>query len=615
MASRRRRRRLAGPKRLQNGAPRREKPPPPELPAEPATLRAAEDREGRAVVLLPAEQTLTFTGKCRLTCLYGSVQVLGFTIAPDQPPYDLYSPHTYCALTIEAAAGIEDPGKSEKEVKLEAKALLRAHRVPQESRVRLLKSFGPDCSILLLEQLDTPVTQFILSHPEFAQIFRAKKQDAFPVIPEDPVLASAGLGQLDPGSGLLVSQSMRSAIGELIHACQVEDEGCPVILVCGPKSIGKSTFNRYLMNLLLNRLPCLEYLECDLGQPEFTPPGCISLVNVREPLLGPPFAHQRPPRKMAYYGDASCEHDTERYLDTLKYVFGGYERDVPLLINTMGWVKGAGLLLLIDVIRSLSPTHVVQLSAEDFKELPQLSADYIRGNAGLHTRGKPSLKRKHPGESWQHCQNHGGTHAPQPGHQLLCVHAKFPGAGVPGIGRAHSSTLRNLTMVGYLGQLQPPNVKPVVPLPSLVPYQVPFTATALKVIHMDVAPTHILCSLNASWVGLCHLPDQVPCKAEGPVVLSSSQTPLCDCLGFGIVRGVDMTKKLYYILTPVAPENLHRVNCLLIGNIAIPNCVFLNQARTDGEIPYVTSDYNYDISGAGKLKIKKHLQRREHRCP
>lgn len=38
-----------------------------------------------------------------------------------------------------------------------------------------------------------------------------------------------------------------------------------------------------------------------------------------------------------------------------------------------------------------------------------------------------------------------------------------------------------------------------------------------------------------------------------------------------------MTKKLYYILTPVAPENLRRVNCLLIGNIAIPNYVFLNQ--------------------------------------
>ncbi|KAG8142428.1 hypothetical protein E2320_006342 [Naja naja] len=311
---------------------------------------------------------------------------------------------------------------------MEARALLRAHFVPQEARSRLLKSFGPDCSLFLLEQLDTPEAKFILSHPEFAQIFRAKKQDAPPSIPEDAVLVSAGLGRLEPSSGLLVSQSMHSAVGELIHACQVEDEGCPVILVCGPKSIGKSTFNRYLMNLLLNRLPCLEYLECDLGQPEFNPPGCISLVNVREPLLGPPFAHQRPPRKMAFYGDISCEHDTERYLDTLKYVLRGYERDVPLLINTMGWVKGAGLLLLIDVIRLLSPTHVVQLSAEDFKELPLLSADYIRATAGLHTRGKPSLKRKHPGGRWQ------GTHAPQPGHQLLCVQANFPGAGVPEAG-------------------------------------------------------------------------------------------------------------------------------------------------------------------------------------
>ncbi|XP_026576656.1 polynucleotide 5'-hydroxyl-kinase NOL9 [Pseudonaja textilis] len=602
----RRRRRSAGLKRLHNGAPRQETPPPLELPAEPATYADAHD--GRAVVLLPAKETLTFAGKCRLTCLYGSVRVLGFTIAPDQPPYDLYSPHTYCALTIEATNGLRDPEKSEKEMKVEARAVLRAHFVPQEARGQLLKNFGPGCSLLLLEQLDTPEAKFILSQPEFAKIFRPKKQRIPPFIPEDTVLASAGLVRLEPSSGLRISESMDSAIGELVRACQVEDEGCPVILVCGPKSTGKSTFNRYLMNLLLNHLPCLEYLECDLGQPEFNPPGCISLVNVREPLLGPPFAQQRPPRKMAFYGDISCERDTERYLDTLKYVFGGYARDVPLLINTMGWMKGAGLLLLIDVIRSLSPTHVVQLSAKDLEELPLLSADYIHTAAGLHTRGKPSLKRKHPGGSWQ------GTHAPQPSHQLLCVQANFPGAGLPGIGRTHSSTLRNLTMVGYLSQLQPPGLEPVVPLASLVPYQVPFNAVALKVIHVDVAPTYVLCSLNASWVGLCHLPDRLPCNSEGPVVVLS-QTPLCDCLGFGIVRGVDMTKKLYYILTPLAPESLRHVNCLLIGDVAVPNCIFLNQAKTDGETPYVTSDYNYTVSGAGKLKVKRYLQRREHRCP
>lgn len=45
----------------------------------------------------------------------------------------------------------------------------------------------------------------------------------------------------------------------------------------------------------------------------------------------------------------------------------------------------------------------------------------------------------------------------------------------------------------------------------------------------------------------------------------------------GIVRGVDMEKHLYHILTPVPPENLRTVNCLLLGNIAIPNCIFVSQ--------------------------------------
>lgn len=45
----------------------------------------------------------------------------------------------------------------------------------------------------------------------------------------------------------------------------------------------------------------------------------------------------------------------------------------------------------------------------------------------------------------------------------------------------------------------------------------------------------------------------------------------------GIVRGVDMEKKLYYVLTPVPPEKLKLVNCLLLGTVAIPNCVLVGQ--------------------------------------
>lgn len=61
--------------------------------------------------------------------------------------------------------------------------------------------------------------------------------------------------------------------------------------------------------------------------------------------------------------------------------------------------------------------------------------------------------------------------------------------------------------------------------------QVPFNAVALRVIHTDVAPTNIMYAVNASWVGLCRIPEEISCQTEGPVLLT--QTPVCDCLGFG----------------------------------------------------------------------------------
>lgn len=38
-----------------------------------------------------------------------------------------------------------------------------------------------------------------------------------------------------------------------------------------------------------------------------------------------------------------------------------------------------------------------------------------------------------------------------------------------------------------------------------------------------------------------------------------------------------MEKRLYHILTPVPPEELRNVNCLLVGAISIPHCVFKSQ--------------------------------------
>ncbi|XP_068934820.1 polynucleotide 5'-hydroxyl-kinase NOL9 [Petaurus breviceps papuanus] len=582
---------------------------PPRAPGlgEPFLVRA----KAGLLMLLSHSQSLTFTGKCRMTCLYGRVQVFGFIINQGQPAYDLYSPHTNCALNIEAISYVM-PEKTLKDMKLEVRSLIKDH-LSSANALLVIKQFSPMCSIVLLESLETPATDFILSYPAFSHLFSGKKQEVSSSFNlEQLTMSSVGIKKCEEERGLHLSESSISAIEELITACCEEIDGCPIIMACGPKCIGKSTFNRYLINQLLNSIPCVDFLDCDLGQTEFTPPGCVSLSNVTEPIFGPPFTHQRKTRKMVFYGDSSCEDDCKKYTEIVKYVFSAYQREAPLIINTMGWVKGDGLLLLIDLIRMLAPTHIVQFSSEQCQDMPLLTPEYTTGMAGLQTKGKTKVKNRHLdcNESESSGDPDEGSQPPSPGHKLLLVQSEFPGAGVAQLTQWHSPVLRDMALLGYLALLQPPEAKPFLPLHHLVPFQIPFSSVALRVIHTDVAPAHTMYTVNASWIGLCRILDNVKQKTDGPVFLTDN--PVCDCVGFGIIRGISMVKKVYYVLTPLSHEKLRHVNCLMIGNISIPHCIFKSQPKIEGEIPYVTSEYNFSIWGAGKLRVRKLLQRREY---
>ena len=61
---------------------------------------------------------------------------------------------------------------------------------------------------------------------------------------------------------------------------------CNVYLVKGPKNTGKSTFARTLLNKLLETYERVAFLECDLGQSEFTPGGMVALNVISRPVFG-----------------------------------------------------------------------------------------------------------------------------------------------------------------------------------------------------------------------------------------------------------------------------------------------------------------------------------------
>nr|XP_012646982.2 polynucleotide 5'-hydroxyl-kinase NOL9 isoform X3 [Microcebus murinus] len=542
----------------------------------------------------------TFSGICRVTCLYGQVQVFGFNISQGQPAQDVFSTYTHTHLTI-SAVRYSMPEKSKKEIKREARALLKSH-LNLDDRCWSMQNFSPLCSIVLLEHLKTSTVKFLTSYPGLSYIF-TQENPTFQLTPEYLTLRSVGIKKERKKKGLFLSKSALSTLEELVNVSCEEVDGCPIILVCGSQDVGKSTFNRYLINQLLNSVSCVDYLECDLGQTEFTPPGCISLLNITEPILGPPFTHQRTPQKMVYYGRTSCKNDCENYIEIIKYVFSSYKRESPLVVNTMGWVLDEGLLLLIDLIRLLSPSHVVQFSSAHSKYLPTLTPSYVDDKDGLYTKSKSKIRNQgfklaEFAENLEFADEEKESPVVFTGHKLMRVHSEFAFRLTQRNRELHNKILRDLAVLGYLGQLQPPVPKPLSPLHGMTPYQVPFNAVALRITHSDVAPTHILYAVNASWVGLCKILDDVRGYTNGPILLA--QTPICDCLGFGICRGIDMEKRLYHILTPVPPEELRTVNCLLVGAVSVPHCVFKNQRGLQGTIPYVTTDYNFKLPGASE---------------
>ena len=82
-----------------------------------------------------------------------------------------------------------------------------------------------------------------------------------------------------------------------------------------------------------------------------------------------------------FFGDRSPERNPLRYLEAIHFLLQQYfttcsgrpvsprcRADLPLVINTCGWIKGIGASMLNEVYRGISCTHVVFVVARAFSE-------------------------------------------------------------------------------------------------------------------------------------------------------------------------------------------------------------------------------------------------------
>ncbi|KAJ3158725.1 hypothetical protein HDU86_002690 [Geranomyces michiganensis] len=342
-----------------------------------------------------------------------------------------------------------------------------------------------------------------------------------------------------------------------------------VLCTVGSKNMGKSTFGRYALNKLLNIYPKVAYLECDVGQSEFTPSGMASLHIISAPILDPPFCHLLNPYHCVYVGATSSKCDPDCYLDGLKHLYEVFDQDfvqkghlVPLVINTQGWVRGMGLDLLVHFLHNVQPTHIFQLAVP--RNTPAGGARNVMVDL-------PTVLSSMPGSLFSG------------------VLDEIPAVDSNRQNSWGGTELRTVSLVSYFHKLPPtirndqPSWAFAKPLAARPPYVVPFSSVRIKFLHNEVPFGETLHALNGSVVGLVidrtvyerpqiknrddgdeqpHVGNNLRIIPTGLPFLPQNHT----CVGIGLVRAIDMEAGTFHVLAgPTPPELLCQVNTLVRG--------------------------------------------------
>ena len=366
-------------------------------------------------------------------------------------------------------------------------------------------------------------------------------------------------------------------------------------LVCGPKNVGKSTFCRRMVNKLLNSNAVVAYLEADCGQPEFTPPGSVSLTLIDAAISGPPFMHPKKATQSCFIGDTTPKNDPVLYFNSILYLLDWYAKHgveavqrmqpkgssadhlVPLVINTQGWVKGLGFDILDRLIQQIKPRHIVQLCTNTSKDLPK-------------------------DESWKAATG-------------SCVYY-LQGHSFSAPASMSALDTRSLAWLSFCHQCDGSRLnlrdsvqdlfsKAASSLCRCYPFKVSLQSLrVVSISNYDLPERHLPNVLNGALVALAAQDGEEENSNHNSNLSSSSCYPFS---GFGLVRSVDMKTGDLYILTNIPDASVDKIELLVLGSLSLPQQLLQN---ADFQSPYVAhGTITVEGTGAGFIKGRNNMKR------
>lgn len=336
----------------------------------------------------------------------------------------------------------------------------------------------------------------------------------------------------------------------------------PCVVIVGPKGAGKSTLVRLLANEALSaaaahaathphsgRPAAIVWLDGDCGQPEFTPPGLVSGHTLTRPVVGLPVSHARSPSAAFFVGVPSPGPCPARYAACVAALAAWHAREgepgaAATVVNTHGWVRGAGLDATTALLTPLAPTHVLVLAS-------------------------PNPRRNAPPVPWWGLREPGGGTAPP---AVATLAALEGGASLAPDDSADPRASTWLPFARAAAGMPPASTAPLAA--SLAEAAAALVATRPRLAPLDALPLVFVGG------GVDQPPSGQALRVVncGVVALAAGRegrggSHPARVVGLAIVRSVDAARGpagTLHLLTPVPEADLRHVTELQVGALELP---------------------------------------------
>ncbi|EME77649.1 uncharacterized protein MYCFIDRAFT_200118 [Pseudocercospora fijiensis CIRAD86] len=403
----------------------------------------------------------------------------------------------------------------------------------------------------------------------------------------------------DPLNRALTPLDTDEQVKKVLSRLSAKLDSSPAVrtMAVGPKSSGKSTFNRLVCNMITSKAgiqKCL-YLDLDPGQPEFGPPGQLSLVEVRAPILGPAFTHPASIQSRTFrvvrshtLAATTFKDDPEHYLQCASDLVRRAPRDVPLVVNSCGWVSGLGADVLSSLTTALLISDIVFLEPIDDDVVESLSA-LVSNQVHRVPRRQRQPGMRSPAEL-RAMQTMAYFH-----HKPTSTNAKWiskPLSSMRHLALPYSVEVAGVRAILSYGQA---------PHPDFLAETVEGAVVAVVVLE----DSDCLTTNDIAYTLEENLP-YIPPNNTG-------HTPALDpgnshCIGLALVQAIDKDNKVLQLLTPIAERDLVGIDrnssiVLVRGSFDSPDWayqedLFAGDDAMDEDRPWVNRRADVGIEGA-----------------